>query len=997
MEEDYKVSQSELERRKILLQKAKERFKSRININSSLQNTSMEEDYKISQSELERRKLLLEQYNSEVSANQNNTTNIERRKILPQKARERFKSGININSSLQNTSEVTMNQNNTANRNTVDCSINIKDFENHYFNVKKYFKNKETYALCNYFGKHYYVDSVKLYEYEIFTLDTFKNLDDIKENYDILEKNIVKPYDTYCYNNKYLFLIEEEIKENIFIRYKESINSDYVIEYFKEYHGKNDRVYVEIEESKQDIEKDNLAEFFKDKAQVYEVLSNETDKKKNTYTELKIRYSDAERNVLCISANEKPSKICVKYNTYQLENYIKGIKNITEKTEIESFNIFDIFKLIRSKNVITPYPTENIKWEILKDDTRKGCKEQRDFVMKALNTEDICVLEGPPGSGKTTCISELILQILKNNPRAKILLMASTHVAVDNVLERLVDYNLPAVRLGVEDRIADNMKAYKYPEVIDTEYDKFMQCHKNKDIEKYFNSKIGKAEFERLIRNTTNIVCCTTNGIHKYINKQDEIITTDFDYLILDEASKTTIAEFLAVARYAKKWILTGDIKQLSPYTDADELSVSIKKDILYDIGTFIYGVAAYKNKDNQKLIEEKVYPIISKALLCNIKDFDKEDLVHISIPYDFSNDLSFKMCEYIYKNINSNALVYYEILDYNEREKAILENFADIVISTDIFYKKNRKNFYKNPYNKIKYHIWNKHFCNSRSGKTKEEKDIADAISWRLIRDYELRQLKDNEQLKNKYVDKYISEAENLMPKNIQNKIMARQYVVSQSILELTQNTLQETGNKFQSLTYQHRMPDNLAELPRNIIYHGNNMLSNDDNSYVDNTKWYHIVSNGAVTRNYDECKCIIDDIKDIVSSKPNKKVEIAILTFYKAQERLIQEALKSEYGKKNYIEKNNVCIRVATVDRFQGQEADIVMISLSRNKDSGFLNSPNRINVAITRARKIRYMYGNHKFFLQNDNLEIMQAVAQWYRDNNFIEIKLDKKGDK
>ena len=34
----------------------------------------------------------------------------------------------------------------------------------------------------------------------------FKNLDDIKENYDILEKNIVKPYDTYCYNNKYLFL-----------------------------------------------------------------------------------------------------------------------------------------------------------------------------------------------------------------------------------------------------------------------------------------------------------------------------------------------------------------------------------------------------------------------------------------------------------------------------------------------------------------------------------------------------------------------------------------------------------------------------------------------------------------------------------------------------------------------------------------------------------------------------------------------------------------------
>lgn len=933
----------------------------------------MEDDYKVSQSESERRKLLL------------------------QKALERHKLAKSYNISLQNNSEVSENQNNTANQNTVDCSINIKDFENHYFNVKKYFKNKETYALCIDFGKQYYVDSVELYEYEIFTLDTFKNLDDIKENYDILGKNIVKPYDTYRYNNKYLFLIEEEIKEKIFIRYKESINSDYVIEYFKEYKDNSDRVYVElIEESKQDIEKDNLAEFFKDDAPVY-LLENITSKQHNNLPPLNIIYSDAERNVLCISANEKPSKICVKYNTYHLENYIKGIQSITEKIETENFTIFDIFKLIRGRNVITPYQVENIKWEILKDDTRKGCKEQRDFVIKALNTEDICVLEGPPGSGKTTCISELILQILKNNPRAKILLMASTHVAVDNVLERLVDYNLPAVRLGVEDRIADNMKAYKYPEVIATEYDKFMHYHKNKDIEKYFNSEIGKAEFERLIRYTTNIVCCTTNGLHKYINKQDEIITTDFDYLILDEASKTTIAEFLAVARYAKKWILTGDIKQLSPYTDADELSVSIKKDIVYNIGIYIYGVAAYKNKDNEKIIEEKVYPIISKALLCNIKDFDKEDLVYISIPDNFSHHLSFKMCEYIYKNINSNALVYYEYGNYDEREKALLENFADIVISTDNFYKKNRKNFYKDPDNKIKYRIWKIRFDKSRSGKTKEEKDIADAISWRLIRDYELRQLKDNEQLKNKYVDKYISEAENLMPKNIENKIMARHYVVTQSILELTQNTLQEMGNKFQSLTYQHRMPDNLAELPRNIIYHGNNMLSNDESKYLDNTKWYHIVSKGAVTRNNDECKCILDDIKDIVSSKPNKKVEIAILTFYRAQERLIQEALKSEYGKKNYIEKNNVFIRVATVDRFQGQESDIVMISLSRNKGSGFLNSPNRINVAITRARKERYIYGNHDFFLGNDSLEIMQAVAKWYGDKQFVEIRLDKKGDK
>ena len=44
---------------------------------------------------------------------------------------------------------------------------------------------------------------------------------------------------------------------------------------------------------------------------------------------------------------------------------------------------------------------------------------------------------GPPGSGKTTAICELVLQLAKQGKRA--LLCASTHVAVDNVLERILN------------------------------------------------------------------------------------------------------------------------------------------------------------------------------------------------------------------------------------------------------------------------------------------------------------------------------------------------------------------------------------------------------------------------------------------------------------------------------------------------------------------------------------------------------------------------------
>lgn len=84
----------------------------------------------------------------------------------------------------------------------------------------------------------------------------------------------------------------------------------------------------------------------------------------------------------------------------------------------------------------------------------------------------------------------------------------------------------------------------------------------------------------------------------------------------------------------------------------------------------------------------------------------------------------------------------------------------------------------------------------------------------------------------------------------------------------------------------------------------------------------------------------------------------EITILTFYNGQRKRILKYLRSDpFTKEHY---NNV----KTVDSYQGEENEIVLLSLVRNNDSGkigFLDNDNRVCVALSRAKRGFYMFGN------------------------------------
>lgn len=75
---------------------------------------------------------------------------------------------------------------------------------------------------------------------------------------------------------------------------------------------------------------------------------------------------------------------------------------------------------------------------------------KQEAVRRALGAPDLLAVEGPPGTGKTTFIAEVVLQTLRENPSARILLASQTHVALDNALVRIGERqpDIAMIRVG---------------------------------------------------------------------------------------------------------------------------------------------------------------------------------------------------------------------------------------------------------------------------------------------------------------------------------------------------------------------------------------------------------------------------------------------------------------------------------------------------------------------------------------------------------------------
>ena len=348
-----------------------------------------------------------------------------------------------------------------------------------------------------------------------------------------------------------------------------------------------------------------------------------------------------------------PKNICL----VQLVNQITydRIKNGLEKLKQMEFNekslnlvnvLFEVFEptfneSIERKNYIKNLTFFNTELN----------ESQKDAVRFALEVNEIGLIHGPPGTGKTTTIVEVILQLVKLGN--KILVVAPSNIAVDNIGEKLIYYKsilsgkdskynldfdlcrighparlLPSVISNCLDTKVENSDNTQFVKKVKREMDKIkreLQKVDYKEKEKKFalkqELKDKKEDIKGSYKNTVfdiyrkaNIILstCVSSGenyLNMAISKENP-----FDYIVIDECAQGTECLCWVPILQGKKAILAGDHLQLPP-TIKSKNAEYVLSYTLFDRMISTYGDKVTRLLNTQYRMNEKIMKFSSEEL----------------------------------------------------------------------------------------------------------------------------------------------------------------------------------------------------------------------------------------------------------------------------------------------------------------------------------------------------------------------------------------------
>lgn len=222
-------------------------------------------------------------------------------------------------------------------------------------------------------------------------------------------------------------------------------------------------------------------------------------------------------------------------------------------------------------------------------------ESQKQAIAFCLGSEPITLIHGPPGTGKTTTIVELIRQAVEVT-NLRVLVTAPSNQAVDNILEKLDnsmgDYSkkkkLRLVRLGHPARIHPSILKYSLESLVKQsdgteivrdirqELKSFLDISsspKTRGIERraaYREIKLLRKEIKErevkiissIIGNAQIVLATNVGAASNMLDKHGKL---PFDLVIIDEAAQAIEASCWIPVMRGKRLVLAGDHRQLPP------------------------------------------------------------------------------------------------------------------------------------------------------------------------------------------------------------------------------------------------------------------------------------------------------------------------------------------------------------------------------------------------------------------------------------------------
>ncbi|CRG98365.1 erythrocyte membrane-associated antigen, putative [Plasmodium relictum] len=246
-----------------------------------------------------------------------------------------------------------------------------------------------------------------------------------------------------------------------------------------------------------------------------------------------------------------------------LNDYNKEAKNPYEdmlnealNKQIDNTHVEDIDKyLIESINLPTNLP--------LNDSQKLAC-------LSAL-TRRLTLVQGPPGTGKTHVACAIIDSWHRQNSNKKILAVADSNVAANNLVEGLKKRNIQAVRVGAG---SDS----------DFHEEAIMEFHRYKDLLKLRKNNMQKEAkvmkallfLEAVKKYNVVIATCVGSGHEIFDNEK-------FERVIIDECAQSIEpSNLIPLGHYCNNLVLIGDHKQLPPtIISPDAIKLGLDKSLL--------------------------------------------------------------------------------------------------------------------------------------------------------------------------------------------------------------------------------------------------------------------------------------------------------------------------------------------------------------------------------------------------------------------------------